>query len=213
MSALRTRRSTEVVHVAPRGWHSRGYLPHFDGGEVTQAVTFRLVGSVPSDQIARWKVQLALLPRVQAERRLRARMERYLDRHFHVAYLRDPQVGALVEGALLHFDHERYSLHGWVVMPNHVHVLLTPREDQSLSGIVKSWKSYTAKAANRILGRTGTFWQEDYFDRYTRNARHFGAVVEYIEYNPVGAGLCERRADWPYSSAGRRAEVPGTMWV
>jgi REP element-mobilizing transposase RayT len=89
-------------------------------------------------------------------------------------------------------------------MPNHVHVLFSPVSDFSLSQIVQSWKSFTAKEANRILKRTGKFWQADYFDRYVRDQKHFDAALEYIEVNPVKAKLCRSAEDWRWSSARRR---------
>ena len=92
-------------------------------------------------------------------------------------------------------------------MPNHVHVLLTPTVDHDLSSIVHSWKSYTAKEANRILGRTGMFWQPDYLDRFMRDERHFAAVVADIEENPVKAGLCATSEEWPFGSKGSRYHV------
>ena len=107
----------------------------------------------------------------------------------------------MTERALLHFDEARYRLHAWVVMPNHVHVLITPFEGFTLSTILHSWKSYTAKEANRLLHRNGQFWQEEYFDRYIRTEEHYRRAVEYIESNPVMAGLCKKKEDWPFGSA------------
>ena len=99
-------------------------------------------------------------------------------------------------------------------MPNHVHVLLKAEPGDSLSSILHSWKSYTSNEANKILARRGEFWQEDYFDRYIRNASHFQDAIDYIERNPVKAGLCARKADWEFSSAkarlgGQDARAPG----
>ena len=89
-------------------------------------------------------------------------------------------------------------------MPNHVHVLFTPLHDKSLSAILHSWKSFTAKQANRILGTTGAFWQEEYFDRLIRDEGHFLATIGYIDENPVKAGLCKGPQDWPFGSARNR---------
>ena len=112
----------------------------------------------------------------------------------------------MVQEALLRFDDERYHLH--------VHVLFTSSAGWSLSAIVHSWKSFTSKRANRILGRHGKFWQEEYFDRYIRDQQHFERAVEYIEFNPVKAGLCEQKQQWCFGSAALRAggtpALPGT---
>ena len=103
-----------------------------------------------------------------------------------------------------HFDNVR--LDEWVVMPNHVHILLTPNNGYSLSEIIHSIKSYTAKEANSILSRRGEFWQADYFDRFIRNKKHFDSAKQYIEYNPVLAGLCDTPHEWEFSSAREREE-------
>lgn len=135
---------------------------------------------------------------------LHQRIERYLDAGHGGASLSDPRVAGVVESALLHFDDHRYHLHAWAIMPNHVHALVTPGTGRALAEIVHSWKSYTAKLANRLPGREGTFWQREYFDRYIRDERHFASAVEYVEMNPVKAGLCARPEDWRFGSARRR---------
>jgi len=189
---------------APRlGWHSRGYLPHFEAGDTPQGVTFRLADSFPSEFLDRWRNELACLPQKESEAERRKRIEAYLDLGEGESLLRDQSVAAMVENALLYFDTARYRLHAWVVMPNHVHALFTPENGFGLSSILFSWKSFTAKEANRILERHGEFWQEDYFDRYVRNEEHYWTAVDYIEMNPVKAGLCARKEDWPFSSAAR----------
>ncbi|HEX2885274.1 MAG TPA: transposase [Vineibacter terrae] len=107
----------------------------------------------------------------------------------------------LVENALLHFDDDRYKLLAWCVMPNHVHVLVECDARHSLSNVVQSWKSFTAKAINAALRRTGRLWAPDYFDRYVRDNAHFAAIVSYIESNPVKAQLVDQAQDWRWSSA------------
>ena len=69
-----------------------------------------------------------------------------------------------------------------------------------LQEILHSWKSFTANQANKLLGRSGEFWQREYFDRYIRNAEHYVQAVGYIEENPVKAGLAKVKMDWPWSS-------------
>jgi putative DNA methylase len=189
----------------PRGWRSRGYLPHFDGGEIPQAVTFRLAGSVPAVKLEAWRCQLAHLPPAEADSRFRGRVEWYLDLGKGPTYLREPAVAAVVQDSLLFFDGERYRMYAWCIMPNHVHALFTPAPDISLGKIMHSWKSFSAKQANSILGRSGTFWQEEYFDRFIRNARHFERAEGYIEWNPAKAGLCQAPEDWAFGSARSKA--------
>ncbi|CAN5315895.1 MAG: REP-associated tyrosine transposase [Pyrinomonadaceae bacterium] len=183
------------------GWHSRGYLPHFDVGERAQFVTFRLGDSLPQVVLERWRRELAHCHARETEVTLRRRIEAYLDQGYGSAWLRDARAAGMIEQSLLNFDSERYRLSAWVVMPNHVHLLATPSNNHTLSGIIHSLKSYTAQEANKLLGRKGQFWQEDYFDRYIRNAEHFARATAYIENNPVKACLCETARDWPFSSA------------
>ena len=194
----------------PRGWYSRGYLPHFDGGEIPQTVTFRLWDSFPRERLEAWCEELTHLPEKEATLERRKRIEEYLDKSFGKCWLREPRIAELVQTALLYFDGDRYRLHAWVIMPNHVHALLTPSTSWSLSEILHAWKSYTTHQANRLLVRQGKFWQEESFDRYIRDEHHFSAAVEYIEANPMKVGLCTKSEEWKFSSAaGRKAgETP-----
>jgi REP element-mobilizing transposase RayT len=177
----------------PKGWHSRGYLPHFDSPETVQFVTFRLADSLPQARIEALRSQpdAVLL------------LDRELDVGLGECWLRDANVAALTQESLLHFDGRRYRLLAWCIMPNHVHVVVEPMEGHTLSAIVKSWKSFTSRQANARLGRTGPFWEADYFDRYMRNEDHLMRTIGYIENNPVKAGLAKEAADWPWSSARR----------
>jgi REP element-mobilizing transposase RayT len=183
------------------GWHSRGYLPHFDGRAMPQFITFHLADSVPLKVIQRWREELKSLKYEHERIVLQKRIERYLDQGYGEALLKVPQVAKMVQDSLLKFDCIRYHLFSWVVMPNHVHSLMTRFEAYELSDILHSLKSFTAHEANNLLRRNGQFWIEDYFDRYIRNQEHFERTVKYIENNPVKAGLCLEPGDWPYSSA------------
>ncbi|PWH18786.1 MAG: site-specific DNA-methyltransferase [Anaerolineae bacterium] len=200
------------VPSAVRGWHSRGYLPHFDASNICQFITFRLHDSVPAPVIERWKQELHWHEGLSADSKeaveLRKRIEKYADSGKGACYLRDERIARLVQDALKHFDGERYRLIAWCIMPNHVHVLIEMM-DVSLSDIVQSWKSYTAHQANKLLGRSGTFWGPDYFDRYIRDEKHFNATVEYILQNPVKAGLVDTPEKWPWAGYTGNANVTG----
>jgi len=188
----------------PAGWYSRNYLPHFDGGAIYQFITFHLADSLPQQVLQRWSIELQGLEKRQADIETRKRIQAYVDQGHGESFLARQDVGALVQNALLYFDGQRYSLHAWVVMPNHVHVLVGLLEGFALADIVMSWKSYTAKEINKILGRKGTLWQREYFDRFIRNADHFWRSVQYIEENPIKAGLCAKAEGWSFSSARSR---------
>jgi putative DNA methylase len=183
------------------GWSSRGYLPHFDGIKIPQFITIHLADSIPQKVIKRWKEELRSLAYEQERILLQRRIEKYLDQGYGEALLKHSSIAAMVQNSLLEFDGRRYRLFAWVVMPNHVHSLMTRFANYELKNIFHSLKSYTAHEANKMLHRTGQFWMEDYFDRYMRNREHFQKTVQYIENNPVRARLCEKPGDWPFSSA------------
>ena len=185
--AARKNVMTVTTDYEPIGWHSRGYLPHFDAGEVFQSITFRLYDSMPQ--------------RLWKSGNMSWQANRNCGKTSCDLELKHTWIAALVQSALTYFDSQRYRLSAWVVMPNHVHLLAAPCIDHSLSNIMHSLKSYTAQEANRLLNRRGNFWFEDYFDRYIRNAKHFENAVNYIESNAVRAGLCKTACDWRFGSA------------
>jgi REP element-mobilizing transposase RayT len=90
-------------------------------------------------------------------------------------------------------------------MPNHVHLLVEIWQ-KPMTELLQSWKGCTARRINRILGRRGKLWQDDYWDRYIRDEAHYRKVVHYIEWNPVKAGLVKSPEQWPFSSARFRDE-------
>ena len=139
-------------------WYSRGYLPHFDMPELTQTLTFRLSDSMPQTVLESWRKELRQLPAKEADIERRKRIDAYLDMGHGCCYLKDDNIAEVVQNALLHFDGQRYVLHAWVIMPNHVHALYTAKPGYELSEIVHSWKSFTANECNRKLERTGDFW-------------------------------------------------------
>jgi REP element-mobilizing transposase RayT len=174
-------------------------LPHFHSDAVQQVVTWHLADSLPRDAAGR----LARLADTQEQRRL---YESYLDAGHGSCVLADPVCAHIVQEALLHFDGERYRLLAWVIMPNHVHVLVDMLPGQDLGRIVQSWKRHTAQAINRHLGMEGALWRREYWDRYIRDEAHFRLAVDYIERNPVKAGLVRRVEDWRWSSAFRSGD-------
>ncbi len=197
---MRSRLSPAMPNT-PKGWHSRGYLPHFDGGEIIQFITFRLVDSLPAVLFVKWQEEIKHLKDAEQKTELRKRIELFLDTGYGGCHLRDERIASLVQSKLLDLHEQSYRLIAWVIMPNHAHLLLRPLTDNPLSTILKKIKGSTAREANKILGRSGRFWQKEYFDRYIRNEKHFHAVFNYIESNPVKAHLCAISGDWKFSSA------------
>jgi REP element-mobilizing transposase RayT len=195
------------------GIHSRGYLPHVKREGASYFVTFRLGDSLPKEVLLRFQREHAeALRRMpsnsttkqveETHRELHRKIERYLDRGAGECHLKRPEIAKMVSEALLHFQEQHYLLDDWVVMPNHVHVILRPMSDHTLSEIMKSRKRHTARQANLILGRTGeTFWQRESFDHWIRNDEEKARMRRYIRMNPVNARLCNSPEEWKWSSA------------
>lgn len=203
----------ESPNALRTGIHSRGYLPHIKREGASYFVTFRLVDSLPKELLLRFEREHAeALRRLPAKanseaaeeihRELRRKIERYLDQGAGECHLRRPEIADKVAGALRHFHSQHYLLDDWVVMPNHVHVILWPMPNFTLSEILKSRKRHTARQANLILGRTGeTFWQRESYDHWIRNDEEKSRIRRYIRMNPVNARLCKAPEDWKWSSA------------
>lgn len=160
------------------GWRSRGYLPHCDAAGLIQHVVFGLSDAGED-----------------------------FDALVGASHMKAAPIADVVEDALLNFDLERYRLLSWCVMPNHVHALIEQREGYPLARVVHSWKSYTANQINKALQRRGSVWAREYFDRFMRSEEQLSATIEYIENNPVAAGLVAHASDWRWSSAARRRTI------
>jgi len=194
-----------AFHSEHTGWRSRLYIPHFDQPDLIQLITIRLYDAIPEGLVDKWKKELNWVQKMSAndprQITLRKRIDKYEDAGYGACWLRDDQVASIVEEALLHFDAKLYRIIAWCIMPNHVHILIEIWKDLSLDKILHSWKSYTAHEANRVLHRSGAFWFREYHDRYVRNDRHLADAVEYVENNPVKAGLIRKKEEWKWSSA------------
>jgi REP element-mobilizing transposase RayT len=179
---------------------SQNRLPHWQQDNCTYFVTFRLADSVPQPLLDQWAGEREAWlrwhpqpwpPEVEREylERFARLVEQWLDELHGSCLLRagDPQ--RIVAAALQHFEGQRHQQHAWVVMPNHVHTLVSLRNGATLDKLLQSWKGFTAHEINRLNGQHGAFWQKDYFDRLIRNADHFWNCVRYIRHNPVKAHL------------------------
>jgi REP element-mobilizing transposase RayT len=199
----------EPPHTLLTGIHTRGYLPHVKREGASYFVTFRLADSLPHEvlvEMERRRLEAGAAvdaeSRAELERELRRFTERALDRGHGACHLRAPEIAGLVADALRHFHGERYLLDDWVVMPNHVHCILWPMPNHTLSEILMSRKRHTARQANRLLGRTGEpFWQPESYDHWIRDDEEKSRIRRYIRHNPVSAGLCAAPEAWRWSSA------------
>ena len=181
-------------------------LPHWRVPGATYAVTFRLIDSIPAPTWENYRQQKEILATLldqtlskrgsrnslAAVMAIRAEMaafevdviEPVLNESHGECWLKRPEIAGLVRDAIKHFDGERYTLHAWSVMPNHVHAVFQPHEGQKLEKILHSWKSFTGKKANELLGRIGGFWQEEYYDHTVRDGEDFRNQVRYVLENP-----------------------------
>ena len=175
-------------------------LPHWDIVDQPLFVTFRLHGSLPKHRV--------FLPSVVATSgEAFVAMDRLLDRGgAGPLYLGRPEIAEIVMGAVQDGDRvfHRYQLHAFVVMPNHVHMLVTPNV------VARRWlaplKGVTAHHANQLLGGHGkAFWQDESYDHLVRSAAEVDRIWAYIERNPVSAGLVAEPAQYPWSSAAEAA--------
>ena len=190
------------------------YLQHWTQTGACYFVTFRLTDSMPTESVEEWRREKdAALVRADSDPTLSpdevVRLKRLADEKFEErldsstgeCWLRDIRVAKLVADTLQFFDDERYRLISWCIMPNHVHVVFQPIAPHTISTILHSWKSYTAKCANEALGRTGKFWQEEYYDHLIRDDKDLMRCMEYTYFNPERAGI----ADWEWRGSSSKA--------
>lgn len=170
-------------------------LPHWQQGEVPVFVTFRLADSLPKSQLDEWKHEMEKFKQLHPEpwddevltecrKRFTDEMEAWLDRGHGECHLRLPEIRSIVADAFAYFDSDRYRMLAYVIMPNHVHAILSPILPHRLPDILHSMKSFTAGKINKALGRSGAFWMRDYHDRLVRSEKHLHWALNYIENNP-----------------------------
>jgi REP element-mobilizing transposase RayT len=141
--------------VEGRGWHSRGYLPHFDRRYSIQSITIHLGDSLPQEKLKRLEEELKDLGQSERDLKRRQAIQAWLDAGYGSCILRDPRAAAIMERVLFHFDGVHYRLLEWVIMPNHVHVLIEVIGTMTLGDIVKGWKAVSAKRICEALAPLG----------------------------------------------------------
>lgn len=215
----------------------RRRLPHQDVEGHPIFITACLEGSLSSaglSRIAKYRGELEARPRPDGlteadwedrkQKLLFAFIDKLLDRESPVRHLEDERQAEIVQNAFLHFAGERYKLLAFVVMPSHHHWLFLPDETWATKAVQKarpqagkqktpreiishSIQSYTATMCNRVRGETGTYWQHETFDHWARDEAETLRIIEYIEMNPVKAGLVERPEQYRWSSARVRKQL------
>jgi putative transposase len=178
----------------------RNFLPHWQQRGATYFITFRLADSIPAHLRAEWEHERTLWrahhpepwnAEVEQEfhRRFSGQIDVWLDAAHGACWLRKPEFRSSLAETLRYGDGKGYALQSWVIMPNHAHVLVSLHPDSRIEVEVGAWKSISARAINAKIGRRGTLWQEDYFDRLVRDRAHFGNCARYIRRNPEKARL------------------------
>ncbi len=171
-------------------------LPHWRQDGSTYYVTWRTADSIPAERIQTWTAERTIWlaahpkpwsPDIEREyyRLFPGRWEKWLDEFHGECLAARDDVRQIVEETLLHDDGTKYRLHDFIVMPNHVHVLVTPLGGHSLSEATQAWKSVSAHRINKLLRRSGEFWQKESFDHIARDAEHAGRFSRYIQRNPL----------------------------
>jgi carbamoylphosphate synthase large subunit/REP element-mobilizing transposase RayT len=196
--------TAEFRPVDPRApvVQTRRRLPHWEQHGATYFITFRLADAVPQKLLRQWKEETETWRKFHPEpwdastkyeyqKRFQDAREAWLDQGYGECILRRPQVATTVANSLRYFDGVRYALDSFVVMPNHVHVLVRPHEDHPLSEILHSWKSFSAKEINKFRERSGIVWQDENYDRMVRDFAELNRYRDYIKENPAAAKLGE----------------------
>ena len=202
-----------------------GNLPHWRKPGAMYSVTFRLADSMPEEKLRQWTEERDLWMKAHPEphderarreyfRLFPARFQEWLDAGHGECLLARQDVKELVGNSLKFFVGSRYNLDRYVVMPNHVHALVQPLADYSLSEVTHSWKSYTAHEINKMLGRSGTLWQKESFDHIVRGPEQLERFRDYMRDNPGKVEAASRRLDTRRDVAstifGIRTNVPIT---
>jgi len=192
---------------------TQGQLPHWQQKGRTHFITWRTADSIPVTLWRQWQaerdawlhqhgVTLATLDMLPADQRrdyherFSRRWQEHLDECHGECPLRRDDLRAHVESALRHFDGQRYDLGDFVLMPNHVHVLVTLHEGEDVLKTCFSWKRFSAGSIQRLFGRRGEFWQPESFDHIVRHEASLRRIQSYIEENPVKARLSPGEYTW-----------------
>jgi putative transposase len=185
--------------------------PHWEQAGAITFVTIRLLDSMPKAVVQRWYLVQeqwlakhglndmdvdTMLERVDLPRDLRRAFTKFRNQHWNeqldlchgACVLRKPEFAEVVRRTLLHFDGQRYDLERFVIMPNHIHLLVQMRSGWSLRKQCRSWMQFSATRIHKVSQSSGHFWAEP-FDHVVRDEKQFEYLREYIAENPVKAKL------------------------
>ena len=189
-------------------------LPHWQPNQAEFFITFRLNGSLPQEAIERlkrYRTQLEDESDHTEKDRIRKEIFQKYEQLLNSAevgpvWLREAPIASVVEEAIHFYDEAKYDLYAYCIMPNHVHLVFRllqqpakSRDKYPATKILHSIKSYTALECNKILERSGSFWQPESYDRVIRDKNELENSIRYTLNNPVKAGLVEHWQKWPFS--------------
>ena len=176
------------------------HLPHWRQEGATYAITFRQKDSIPQEQLQalkRWRTiweEQHPEPRTELEwqrfaQEITSKTERWLDEGYGSCVFNEPRLSREMSKSLLYFQEQRHFTFCFVVMPNHVHVVMQPMNGYALEDCLQRIKQYVSLQVNDSLKRIGALWEEESYDRIVRDEEHLWNVVQYIGRNPKKAGL------------------------
>lgn len=181
-------------------------LPHLHPSEGIFFITYRLAGSIPKEYLEnKFLSGIKFSPKSESDKKVQTShiddfeaFDSILDAcKTDIDYLKDPKILQLNKDALHFYEGKDYYLICYCIMSNHVHLVLKTLEgSRTLSEIMHSIKRFTARESNKILGKTGPFWQDESYDRYIRNEIEFRNTVNYVLNNPVKARLVKDWESW-----------------
>jgi putative transposase len=179
-------------------------LPHVYRIGVPLFITFRLAGSLPRER--------AFDRDTVTSGEAFVLMDRLLDTgRTGPLHLKRAECGRIVVDAIQFHAVKSYELNAYVVMPNHVHLLVTPEVDPAI--FLRSIKGFSARRINEFLGQTGALWQQESYDHVVRNKEEFGRIRSYIEQNPVRAGLVRDASGFEWGSAAAEPGGSAQAWT
>jgi REP element-mobilizing transposase RayT len=210
--------------MSPETPFHRRHLPHFYPPDAIYFVTSRLADSLPPSVIKRARKEREILESKESKgKREPSGLPPYVDEldwwekviergSKNARWLADPRIASLVAESIHYRDGKDYDLVAYTIMPNHIHIVYGigqydllerphdagPLSGKQVSGIMMSMKRHTAAEANKLLGRTGPFWQDESYDHVVRDTEELARIIEYVLDNPVKAGLVDSRRDWKW---------------
>lgn len=170
-------------------------IQHWNQCDCVQFVTFRLADSLPQSKLQEYRNRRdewlnkhpkpwTVSEQEEYDNVFATAIDKWIDAGYGECLLKDKRVRDALEEVIMHSNGQRYEIYAFVIMPNHVHVLMTPREDNVVQTIVSAWKSVSSHRINEMLNRSGTVWERECFDHLVRSTESFNAILRYIEDNP-----------------------------